>query len=184
MSQRIAIVLLMAPLLVFAAQLKGNTWLSHARTTSLLFCFSSFCYPHPAISKITDTVALERFDRAYENLVDLDSSWSMIKDGDSIRRRLGTVYTKKSCEENALCSFSSFTEKFVQKNYDDFDSDAFEAISSQYLEALNQADFLAYSSIFSEYGNGGGGADYILQSRVQVQRAAKFIKEAINFLQQ
>ena len=31
-------------------------------------------------------------------------------------------------------------------------SDAFEVISTEYLEALNQADFLAYSSNFAEYG--------------------------------
>ena len=62
------------------------------------------------------------------------------------------------------------------------DTDKFESISSEFLEALNQADFLAYSSIFSEYGNGGGGADYINQSRTQVKRAAGSIKEAINFL--
>jgi hypothetical protein len=41
---------------------------------------------------------------------------------------------------------------------------------------------LAYSSIFSDYGNGGGGADYMLQSQAQVQRAARSIKEAIEFL--
>ena len=31
-------------------------------------------------------------------------------------------------------------------------SDAFELISTEYLESLNQADFLAYSSNFAEYG--------------------------------
>jgi hypothetical protein len=70
----------------------------------------------PAWSKVTDAAALERFDQAYNNLVDLDKNWSKMKDGDSIRRRLGTVYTPPKCS-SPLCSFASFTEKFVKNNY-------------------------------------------------------------------
>merc|ERR1711871_878150 len=96
-----------------------------------------------------------------------------------------------------LCSFSTFTQKFIQDNYDDIDSDAFEVISTEYLEALNQADFLAYSSNFAEYGNGGATCDddssatgdssckrisYLDQSKKQVKRAEVAMKNAIQFL--
>jgi hypothetical protein len=35
-------------------------------------------------------------------------------------------------------------------------------------QALTSADFQAYSSVFSAYGNGGGGEDYIGNTRKQV----------------
>jgi hypothetical protein len=46
-------------------------------------------------------------------------------------------------------------------------------------EALNAADFLAYSAIFSEYGNGGGGKDYIALSRVQIKKAIPVMADLI-----
>ena len=71
----------------------------------------------------------------------------------------GTVYTPPKCE-SPLCNFSSFVMRFVQSHPDLEDSAALSLLEeplADALEAINQADFLAYSSIFSEYGNGGGG---------------------------
>ena len=124
--------------------------------------------------------------------MNLDKNWDAVSNGDSVRKVLGTVYSPPKCSV-ALCSFSVFTNKFVQDNYDDFNTDDFETISADYLEAINQADFLAYSSLFSEYGNGGGVCDekdtdtckrvsFLDQSRGQIRRAAESMKRAISFL--
>lgn len=158
---------------------------------------SALVLTNEAQAKSTDTASLGRFDLALKELQTLDRNWdSIVKDqGDNVRRKLGTVYAPPKCM-SPLCSFSSFTQKFVQDNYDDIDSDAFELISTEYLESLNQADFLAYSSNFAEYGNGGATCDdedkdagdsckrvsYLDQSRRQVQRAEKAMKDAVDFL--
>jgi hypothetical protein len=55
--------------------------------------------------------------------------------------------------------------------------------SSELLQALNQADFLAYSAIFQEYGNGGGGKDYIDLSHKQVVRSINAMKDCIAVLE-
>ena len=74
----------------------------------------------PVTAKINDPVAMERWQRAYEELRNLDSNWEKIvndnksgTNGDNVRRKLGTVYTPPNCE-SPLCSFSSFVNKFVK----------------------------------------------------------------------
>jgi hypothetical protein len=43
---------------------------------------------------------------------------------------------------------------------------------------------LAYSSVFSEYGNGGVGVDYLGDSHKQVQRAKAAMVEIIKAVKQ
>jgi hypothetical protein len=59
---------------------------------------------------------------------------------------------------------------------DDLDVEEFQEPIADALDAINQADFLAYSSVFSGYGNGGNGQDYIGDSRKQIKRASKNMK--------
>eukprot|EP01041_Mallomonas_annulata_P011320 gene11320-23689_t len=126
---------------------------------------------------------LNRYESALNELKRLDTNWDNIVQGkgDNIRRCLGTVYTPPKCE-SPLCSFPIFTEKFVRAHLEDLDVDAFEEPNSALLTALNQADFLAYSSVFSEYGNGGGGADYIDLSHKQVKKSIVSMQEIIDVL--
>lgn len=123
-----------------------------------------------------------KFTNALCELKDLDSNWDDIVrgQGDNIRRRLGTVYTPPKCEPS-LCCYETFINKFA-KTHEDIDLEAFEEPSKNLLTALNQADFLAYSSVFSQYGNGGGGADYIDLSHNQVKKAVVYLEEVIKVL--
>lgn len=57
-------------------------------------------------------------------------------------------------------------------------------VFSQYLQALNQADFLAYSSIFAGYGNGGSGVDFIEESHKQVQKAITNLEDMIKIIEE
>jgi hypothetical protein len=149
-----------------------------AFATGLPLLLASPCY-----AVLNDPEAFNRFKDAKEELVQLDRNWeSVVKSGgDGIRRKLGTVYSPPKCV-SPLCSFPTFSEKFVRQHFDDIDMEAFEEPSAELLEALNQADFLAYSSVFADYGNGGGGVDYIDNSRVQVKRALSAITQVVNVL--
>lgn len=151
---------------------------SLSAAASLLLCSG------PAGAALNDPEAMGRYLSARDELVALDQNWErvVIAGGDGIRRRLGTVYSPPVCS-SPLCSFSLFTDKFVSRHFDDIDYAAFEAPSAELLEALNQADFLAYSSVFADYGNGGGGVNYIASSRAQVQRAIGAIDRVIKVLQ-
>ena len=137
----------------------------------------------PSQAALNDAEAMSRYLAARDELASLDKNWDKVisSGGDGIRRRLGTVYSPPACT-SPLCSFNIFTDKFVSRHFDDIDYAAFEAPSADLIEALNQADFLAYSSVFADYGNGGGGVDYIANSRVQVQRAISAIDKVIEVL--
>ena len=128
--------------------------------------------------------AMQRWKTAASELEALDKDWDTIVkgEGDNVRRRLGTVYAPPKCLP-ALCSFNLFVPRFIVDNSDDIDMDTFEGPSGELLEALNQADFTAYSAVFSDYGNGGGGANYIEQSRAQVQRSIKVMKQILSQLE-
>lgn len=128
---------------------------------------------------------LQRYEAALAELKSLDSDWDGIVrgQGDNIRRRLGTVYTPPKCD-SPLCSFPIFMEKFIKKNGENVNMDALEEPVAALLTSLNQADFLAYSSVFSDYGNGGGGADYIEQSHSQIKKSIGFMQEIIDVLKQ
>lgn len=145
------------------------------RTLSSIGCSIGLFTINPEFSTaVIDPVSVARFRSGYEDLQALDKNWdTAIKDKtgdinpDNIRRVLGTVY-KDPCSA-PLCSFTTFINKFVKANGDDLDVSAFDEPSRELQQALNQADFLAYSSVFSAYGNGGGGEDYIGNSRKQVK---------------
>ena len=146
------------------------------------FCGLSPINMQPA--QAIDKEAVERFEKATELLTNLDANWdSIVKgEGDNIRRQLGTVYAPPSCS-SPLCNFPQFISKFVKANGDEIDLEAFEEPSSKALEYLNQADFLAYSSVFSEYGNGGGGKDYMAESHNQVKMALKQLKLLVRVIE-
>lgn len=55
-------------------------------------------------------------------------------------------------------------------------------IHNHYIQCYVHTDFLAYSSVFAGYGNGGGGEDYIGNSRKQVQRAISAMKEVLEVI--
>lgn len=95
---------------------------------------------------------------------------------------VGTVYSPPKCEP-ALCGFQSFYTKFAQSHPDDLDIVELEEPVTQFLQAINQADFLAYSAIFSEYGNGGGGKDYVADSHKQVKKSISLLREVIDNIQ-
>jgi len=132
-----------------------------------------------------DDEGLARFSQVQVELKALDQDWDKISDkgGDAIRRRLGTVYGgEKGCSVS-LCGYRQFQDKFFVKHLDDFAFDEVEEEAKDLLEALSQADFLAYSANFAEYGNGGGRAsEYIDMSRAQVQRANGLIGKIIEVL--
>jgi hypothetical protein len=156
-----------------------------ARLGAFAVSFGLFAFPDtlPVLAKVSDETSLSRFNSGYDELKNLDRDWDKIVlgNGDNIRRKLGTVYTPPKCE-SPLCSFEIFVNRFVKNNADEVDMDVFEEPARELLEALNQADYLAYSSIFSEYGNGGGGKDYIADSRTQVRRAMAKMEEVIGII--
>lgn len=149
----------------------------------------SSSYANAAI--IDDETSMLRFKASLAELQRLDKDWSTITKaagaGDNIRRVLGTVYSPPNCD-SPLCSSDKFVKRFVTNHLDDIDLDSFEGPSSQYLEALKNADFLAYSSIFSEFSGGGGigdssSANYIDMTRDQVKKAIVNLKDMITILE-
>lgn len=156
-----------------------------ARMIGCLGCSVGLFTSTPSFSEaaVDDPKSIARFRQGYQDLQDLDKNWdTVVKDsGDNVRRVLGTVYSNP-CSVS-LCSFPVFVNKFAKANVDELDLSAFDGPSMELLEALNQADFLAYSSVFSGYGNGGGGEDYIGGSRKQVQRGIKAFKEVLEVIE-
>jgi len=158
-------------------------------TTSFLAISSSlviFGYDNkPCNAVAQSSIEKIRFEDSLKELKNLDRNWDKIVkgDGDNIRRRLGTVYTPPTCT-SPLCSFPSFLSKFAKAHVDDLDVSAYEDPSQNLLQALNQADFLAYSSIFSEYGNGGGGKDYIELSHKQIKQAIVDLEDLIEVIKE
>lgn len=138
---------------------------------------------HAAVTN--DVAGLERFQDVRNDLVELDREWDAIaiKGGDEVRRKLGTVYGgEKGCGVS-LCGFRQFQERFITSHFDELDFDELEEPAKELIDALNQADFLAYSSNFAEYGNGGGRAsEYIDMSHTQVQKALKSLDTVISLL--
>eukprot|EP01031_Cornospumella_fuschlensis_P042287 gene42287-51638_t len=104
---------------------------------------------------------------------------------------LQPITTMAVNDDTAISRFKQAKLELVDldKNWDsvvqeDLDVVEFEEPARELLEALNQADFLAYSSIFSEYGNGGGGADYIKDSHAQVKRAVLLMDDVLKSIEQ
>lgn len=162
-------------------------WIRHSIVISTIVAFSP---PSslPSQAAIEDIAIIRRFHQAREELATLDKDWDKIVngDGDNIRRRLGTVYRTDGATrcDRALCSFTLFVEKVARDGHaDNLDIVAYEEESRSLLDALNQADYLAYSSIFSDYGNGGHGEDWIGDSHVQVKRALSLMDKVITIIE-
>lgn len=156
---------------------KSSTKSSSASLLSILLLSSSlltsFNVP-VSNAAVTDEASINRFRKMYTELKELDENWdSIVKgEGDNVRRRLGTVFTPSNGCTSSLCSPSQFVNRFVKQYGTDVDDfNAFEEASQSLLESLNQADFLAYSAVFSEYGNGGGGNDYLQSSKAKIESA-------------
>lgn len=139
--------------------------------------------PFIAQAALDDTVAIKRFEDSLDVLSNLDKNWDSITkgNGDNIRRKLGTVYAPPTCD-SPLCNFPGFVTKFVKAHPDDLEVDGFEEPIAEVSEAINQADFLAYSSMFSEYGNGGNGEDFLTNAHNQVKRAVTNLKLVVTEL--
>lgn len=132
------------------------------------------------VEAVDDPTSIQRFDKSLLELQDLEKNWDSIVrgEGDNIRRKLGTVYAPPKCQP-ALCNYQQFISSFAKKHPDDLDIVSFDEPSRELLQAINQADFLAYSSVFSSYGNGGGGVDYLEQSKSQIHKAIELLEEVI-----
>jgi hypothetical protein len=72
---------------------------------------------------------------------------------------------------------------FARNHGDEIDLGEYDEKSQELLEALNQADYLAYSALFSDYGNGGGGKDYVADSHKQIKRSIKSLEEIIKIIE-
>ena len=90
---------------------------------------------------------------------------------------------KTFIDNGGTCKLSILLFLFLQANFDDIDLPAFETASASLLEALNQADFLAYSSVFSDYGNGGRSEEYLTDSKGQVKRALDSVGDILGILE-
>lgn len=108
------------------------------------------------------------------------------------------VYKPPVCS-SPLCNYQSLIKGFARNHGDEIDLEEYDDKSQELLEALNQADFLAYSALFADYGNGGGGKgnfifyydyydhnfiiqDYIADSHKQIKRSVKSLEEIIKII--
>lgn len=141
------------------------------------------------VCRALDESYISRYELVKNDLQYLDNNWNNILNGekkgesspgDNVRRKLGTVYSVNSGCTQSLCGFTNFQNKFIKEYGTDInDYDSFETSASNLLESLNQADFLAYSSVFSDYGNGGGTQNYLDDSHVQVKKALKSVNDIL-----
>ena len=171
--------------LIFALDSRKTSF-DQARSPNYILrflCALSFCLPNLSVAS-SDYAEQARFQSGLAQLKKLDSEWDIVSKGggDNIRRYLGTVYTPPTCT-SPLCSYSNFLTKYAQAHLDDLDLGLYEEASGELVTALNQADFLAYSSIFSEYGNGGGGKNYIAESHTQVRKAIDALEHVLDIIE-
>lgn len=141
------------------------------------------------VCNAVDPSYISRYELVKVDLQNLDNNWDAILagekkgeslSGDNVRRKLGTVYSASTGCTQSLCGFTNFQNKFIKEFGSDLsDYDSFETAASNLLESLNQADFLAYSAVFSDYGNGGGGQNYLDDSHTQVKKALKSVNDIL-----
>ncbi|CAM9422384.1 unnamed protein product [Heterosigma akashiwo] len=124
----------------------------------------------------------------YKELCQLDKNWEKIvvnrEDGDVIRRYLGTVGVKSPLFQinKAFNGVKDAVGNNPDKYEDTIEVVDFVEASNDALQHIQQADFLAYSQNFANFGNGGGGEDYIALSRVQVKEAIASYKDILEAL--
>ena len=154
------------------------------RIISSIVSISLFSQPQISLSSQEDPYTIGSFVNIYNELVKLDQNWDEIVkgQGDNVRRVLGTVYKPPLCE-SPLCNYQGLIKNYARNHGDELDLDEYIEKSQELLEALNQADYLAYSALFSEYGNGSGGKDYVQDSRKQVKKAIKATDEVIKIIE-
>jgi len=137
-------------------------------------------FPNPALALGESSLESgpARFTQALESLRTLDKDWgTAVKEPDDVRRVLGTVYTSAGCTK-PLCGFESFVRNYAKSHVDELnDIEEYDTYFLEAQKALTSADFLAYSAVFSEYGNGGGGKDYVELSKVQVEKAIEALTQ-------
>ena len=127
---------------------------------------------------------LTRFKTALSELQDLDKNFDSITDGDAVRRSLGTVYKPPKCDL-ALCNFAPYLENFIKANYDELDNlDEIDEPLKALATALQQADFLAYSSNFADAAGGGGSTaqKYLAKSRFQIKLSEELLQNLLKQL--
>ena len=161
--------------------------IGHAGTAFALI--ASFVTPVMAVeaTEMAFEQQVERLESAQAELRSLDKEWfNVVKErgGDGVRSRIGTVYKPPLCEP-ALCNMPRFVIKFIESN-PELDIDLVEEPARELATALNQADFLAYSANFADYGNGGGvygsspqSDQYLDKSHVQIGLALEDMNELL-----
>jgi len=179
---RIWFILLLIPY-VTALKLRWLRSVSSALLTVGILGTSDIC-------RAIDASYISRYELVKNDLQYLDTNWNTILNGekkgesspgDNVRRKLGTVYSVNNGCTQSLCGFTNFQNKFIKEYGTDIvDYDSFEIAASSLLESINQADFLAYSSVFSEYGNGGGSQNYLDDSHTQVKKALASVNDILN----
>lgn len=155
------------------------------RVISSIVSIGILIHPQSSIAASKeDPYTVGSFVKIYDELVRLDQNWDQIVkgEGDNVRRVLGNVYKPPVCE-SPLCNYQGLIKNYAQNHGDEIELDEYDEKSEELLEALNQADFLAYSALFSDYGNGGGGRNYIADSRKQVKKAIVAIDAVIKIIE-
>lgn len=141
-----------------------------------------------AVGDPSDLSGMDRFVEAKNELLSLDKDWDGIvsrRGGDGIRKGLGTVYGPPKCLAS-LCNFNSYLTKFVRSTEGaNIDLSEFEPSSLALQQSLTNADFLAYSANFADYGNGGmegGSKELLSDARKQVKLAIAAMDECISVI--
>ena len=120
----------------------------------------------------------------YDKLEELVLKWDKLEDhGDAVRRYLGTVGTKSPLFKLDR-AFRCIREDIFagEERYADLDALEFAEQSQAVLDGIKNSDFLAYSSIFSSYGNGGDDINLVNSSKEQVVETIRIYKDLLKYL--
>mmetsp|Transcript_25782 Transcript_25782/g.33797 ORF Transcript_25782/g.33797 Transcript_25782/m.33797 type:complete len:245 (+) Transcript_25782:230-964(+) len=191
-------------LMMSADPIDRATWLKAVAVKASAVCLTSASLQHisPALAamystdvkansnqwQVSDPSKAELFFpqvlAGYQEIAKLDRDWDKIvidkEDGDAIRRYLGTVGVSSPLFQinKAFNGIKDAVGNNPDK-YEDIEVIDFVEASIEVLKHIQQADFLAYSQIFAGFGNGGGGTDYIAESRKQVHEALESYEEML-----
>lgn len=120
----------------------------------------------------------------YDKLEELLAKWDKLEDhGDAVRRYLGTVGTKSPLFKLDR-AFRCIREDIFagEERYADLDALEFAEQSQAVLDGIKNSDFLAYSSIFSSYGNGGDDINLVNSSKDQVVETIRMYKDLLKYM--
>lgn len=79
-------------------------------------------------------------------------------------------------------AFTGIQDALISDPSADIDPLDFAELSGEVLAALRESEYLAYSANFAGYGNGGGGVDYIEESRQLVEKTRKLYAQLLKLL--